>query len=149
MTLELHLNCSALDKELHTVEIEEIEEKQALTVVKEPGDLSAPEGSSSEMPAALMACAVNQIKPVCSYIKSLSHESENSVQTELSTVTDITVDYISSNGLLDIDCEMLGDDVVESDFFPSFQSPFSEPLVSFGGRLTLDSVKMDWNGLFN
>nr|XP_023650239.1 interleukin-12 receptor subunit beta-2-like isoform X2 [Paramormyrops kingsleyae] len=149
MTLELHLNCSALDKEPHTVEIEEIEEKQALTVIEEPGDLSAPEGSSSEMPTALVTCAVNQIKPVCSYIKSLSHESDNSVQTELSTVTDITVDYISSNGLLDMDCEMLGDDVVESDFFPSFQSPFSEPLVSFGGRLTLDSVKMDWNGLFN
>ncbi|XP_048831849.1 interleukin-12 receptor subunit beta-2 isoform X2 [Brienomyrus brachyistius] len=149
MTLELHLNCSALDKEPHTMEIEEIEEKQALTVVEEAGGSSAPEGSTSEIPAAIMNCAVNQIKPVCSYIKSFSHESDNSVQTELSTVTDITVDYISSNGLLDMDCEMLPDDVVESDFFPSFQSTFSGPLVSFGGRLTLDSVKMDWNGLFN
>nr|XP_021332417.1 interleukin-12 receptor subunit beta-2 isoform X1 [Danio rerio] len=83
----------------------------------------------------------------CTYIKSFSQESDSSDATQITRNTDISEDYISTHGAIsggeeeeDEEKEMGLD---EFEFFPSIRSPFLEPLVSTGGKLTLDVVKID------
>ncbi|XP_076578979.1 interleukin-12 receptor subunit beta-2 [Chaetodon auriga] len=89
------------------------------------------------------------LSPLTTYIKSLSHDSDSSYHTQ--TSLDTTVDYISSHGMGNMDeedqeeedqeefAEMLG-------FFPSLNM-VTGPLA-FGGKLTLDAVKIDCNDFF-
>ncbi|XP_041695156.1 interleukin-12 receptor subunit beta-2 [Coregonus clupeaformis] len=80
-----------------------------------------------------------------SYLKSFSQESGSSGQTQDSQGTDMTVEYISTHVLGSREeKEEEGLDVMG--FFPCPQnplSPFMNPLVSFGGKLTLDAVRID------
>ncbi|XP_024277498.1 interleukin-12 receptor subunit beta-2 [Oncorhynchus tshawytscha] len=80
-----------------------------------------------------------------SYLKSFSQESGSSGQTQGSQGTDMTVDYISTHVLEGREeKEEEGLDVMG--FFSCPQnplSPFMNPLVSFGGKLTLDAVRID------
>ncbi|XP_051752447.1 interleukin-12 receptor subunit beta-2 isoform X1 [Ctenopharyngodon idella] len=83
----------------------------------------------------------------CTYIKSFSQESSSSDATQSTRTTDYTDDYISTHGAIsggeeeeDQEEEACLD---EFEFFPSTQSPFLEPLVLTGGKLTLDAVKID------
>uniref|UniRef100_A0A8B9L2N9 Interleukin 12 receptor, beta 2a n=1 Tax=Astyanax mexicanus TaxID=7994 RepID=A0A8B9L2N9_ASTMX len=76
-----------------------------------------------------------------SYLKSLSHESGSSDTTQASRGTDMTVDYISSHGVLSGDEDE--EEVDDENFFPCPTSPFLSPLMSIGGKLTLDTVKID------
>ncbi|XP_050969127.1 interleukin-12 receptor subunit beta-2 [Labeo rohita] len=84
--------------------------------------------------------------PICAYIKSFSQESSSSDATQITRITDITEDYISTHGAIsggeeEDEEEETGLD--EFEFFPSTHSPFLEPLVLSGGKLTLDVVKID------
>lgn len=91
--------------------------------------------------------------PLTTYIKSLSQDSDSSDLTHTSMDTSTTVDYISSHGPGDLDEE--GEDEEEEEdeeefvgtnFFTS-QNIFAEPLA-FGGKLTLDAVKIDCSNFF-
>uniref|UniRef100_I3J319 Interleukin 12 receptor, beta 2a n=1 Tax=Oreochromis niloticus TaxID=8128 RepID=I3J319_ORENI len=81
------------------------------------------------------------------YIKSLSHDSDSSDHTH--TSLDTTVDYISSHEPGNLDEE--DDEEKCGEFldmpFISNQNIFIEPLV-FGGKLTLDAVKIDCSDFF-
>ncbi|XP_036375741.1 interleukin-12 receptor subunit beta-2 [Megalops cyprinoides] len=90
-----------------------------------------------------------QGQPSCPYIKSFSHESDSSEQTHESRSTEVTVDYISSHGLLAEGGEEVEDEEDVLNFFPCTQSLFLEPLTSFGGNLTLDAVKIDCSGFMD
>ncbi|TRY77659.1 hypothetical protein DNTS_005804, partial [Danionella cerebrum] len=79
----------------------------------------------------------------CTYIKSFSFESDSSDDTNNTSSTDITDDYIISHETLSVG----GDEGDKNDeelsldefkFFPSIHCPFLEPWVSAGGMLTLD-----------
>ncbi|KAF4112282.1 interleukin-12 receptor subunit beta-2 isoform X2 [Onychostoma macrolepis] len=83
---------------------------------------------------------------ICTYIKSFSQESSSSDATQITRITDMTEDYISTHGAIsggeeEDEEEEMGLD--EFEFFPSTHSPFLEPLVLTGGKLTLDVVKID------
>lgn len=82
---------------------------------------------------------------ICTYIKSFSQESSSSDATQITRITDMTEDYISTQGAIsggeEEDEEEMGLD--EFEFFPSTHTPFLEPLVLTGGKLTLDVVKID------
>ncbi|KAK2889271.1 hypothetical protein Q8A67_014646 [Cirrhinus molitorella] len=84
--------------------------------------------------------------PICTYIKSFSQESNSSDATQITRITDLTEDYISTHGAIsggeeEDEEEETGLD--EFEFFPSTHNPFLEPLVLTGGKLTLDVVKID------
>ncbi|MEQ2192476.1 hypothetical protein XENOCAPTIV_012155 [Xenoophorus captivus] len=84
--------------------------------------------------------------PLATYIKSLSHDSDSSSHTQ--TSLDTTVDYISSHGQVNLDNydEEDEEEFPEMQFFPSL-SILMEPL-GFGGKLTLDAVKIDCSDFF-
>ncbi|KAG1938532.1 interleukin-12 receptor subunit beta-2 [Pimephales promelas] len=85
----------------------------------------------------------------CVYIKSFSQESSSSNATQITRTTDYTEEYISTHGAISGGEEEEDDDkeqeafLDEFEFFPSTHSPFLEPLVLTGGKLTLDVVKID------
>lgn len=83
--------------------------------------------------------------PVTTYIKSFSHDSDTSEQTHTSVDTNTTVDYISSHSPENL-CEEDEDGEREGEFadihFSPSQNIFMESL-QFGGKLTLDAVKID------
>ncbi|XP_030583586.1 interleukin-12 receptor subunit beta-2 [Archocentrus centrarchus] len=81
------------------------------------------------------------------YIKSFSHDSDSSDHTH--TSLDTTVDYISSHGPGNFDEEDDEEKVEEFTDMPFIASHniFIEPLV-FGGKLTLDAVKIDCSDFF-
>lgn len=151
MKLQLHLSDSSMsEEEPNTVEVEEFPQE------KLPGDERiGPEGTLR--PVSLQADSrPYQHNTVSSYLKSFSNESGGSDATQASRSTDITVDYISTHGVMsggeekeeqddhDDDDYDDGDEEHEVfDFFPCPKNPFLEPLISFGGKLTLDSVKID------
>ncbi|XP_067230916.1 interleukin-12 receptor subunit beta-2 isoform X2 [Chanodichthys erythropterus] len=83
----------------------------------------------------------------CTYIKSFSQESSSSNATQSTRTTDYTDDYISTHGAISGGEEEEDEEeeacLDEFEFFPSTHSPFLEPLVLTGGKLTLDAVKID------
>uniref|UniRef100_A0A671T0H6 Interleukin-12 receptor subunit beta-2-like n=1 Tax=Sinocyclocheilus anshuiensis TaxID=1608454 RepID=A0A671T0H6_9TELE len=85
---------------------------------------------------------------ICTYIKSFSQESSSSDATQITRITDITEDYISTHGAIsggeeEDEYEEEERSLNEFELFPSTHSPFLEPLVLTGGKLTLDVVKID------
>ncbi|XP_041646819.1 interleukin-12 receptor subunit beta-2 isoform X2 [Cheilinus undulatus] len=86
--------------------------------------------------------------PLTTYIKSLSHDSDTSDKTETSLDTNSTIDYISSHGLGEID-----EEDQEEEEFPQTMGFFSSHNIfmgslEFGGKLTLDAVKIDCTDFF-
>ncbi|KAF7711852.1 interleukin-12 receptor subunit beta-2 isoform X2 [Silurus meridionalis] len=156
MKLQLHLSDSSMsEEEPNTVEVEEFPQEtfsKGETVSTEetlhPGKLQA---ESSPYHTNIPS----------SYLKSFSNESSSSDTTQASRSTDITVDYISTHGVTSgQEDEDEDDDVYECDdggesehkafeFFPCPKSPFLQPLISIGGKLTLDSVKIDCSDLLD
>lgn len=129
MKLHLHPNDSTMSEEPDTVEVQEFPQ------VLPPADKSSDSGNLA-VPSAHQQPGITS-----SYLKSLSHGSSSSESTQVSTGTDITVDYISTHGVMSED---EGDDADEMiGFFHCTQSHFLEPLMSVGGKLTLDSVRID------
>nr|XP_046246522.1 interleukin-12 receptor subunit beta-2 [Scatophagus argus]XP_046246523.1 interleukin-12 receptor subunit beta-2 [Scatophagus argus] len=87
--------------------------------------------------------------PLSTYIKSFSHDSDSSNHTQ--TSLDTTIDYISAHGLGNMDEEDQEEDREDEfaeimGFLPSHHI-ITEPL-EFGGKLTLDTVKIDCSDLF-
>ncbi|XP_028260511.1 interleukin-12 receptor subunit beta-2 [Parambassis ranga] len=86
--------------------------------------------------------------PPTTYIKSFSHDSDSSDHTQTSLDTNTTVEYISSHALdlSDEEDAEVEEESVDIHFFPSHNT-FKEPL-EFGGKLTLDAVKIDCSDIF-
>ncbi|XP_070689061.1 interleukin-12 receptor subunit beta-2 [Pempheris klunzingeri] len=140
-------NVTKEEEEPILVNVEELPERSG--DICAPTDVSSqqlpPQTSSSHTdPAAL-------VYPLTTYIKSLSQDSDSSDHTQASLDTNTTVDYISSHGLesMDKDEEDQEEDrefVGMLGFLPS-HNIVMEPL-GFGGKLTLDSVKIGCNDFF-
>lgn len=104
-------------------------------------------GASSQTPSLCRLSPVSKptvmLYPLTTYIKSFSHDSSSSNQTSLET--NATVDYISAHEPEDEEeeeeefPEMTG-------FFPSHN--FFIDSLEFGGKLTLDTVKINCGEFF-
>ncbi|MCJ8729794.1 hypothetical protein PDJAM_G00110580 [Pangasius djambal] len=141
MKLQLHLSDSSMsEEEPNTVEVEEFSQE------KLPEETISTEETLHSVNLQAES-APYQHNITSSYLKSFSNESSSSDATQASRSTDITVDYISTHGVMsggEEEDEDDGDEEQEAfDFFPCPKSPFLEPLISIGGKLTLDSVKID------
>lgn len=144
MNLQLQQSNSSVtteEEEPILVEVEELP-KQSSGVSSQLPPQTGP--SPATEPATLLY-------PLTTYIKSFSHDSDSSDHTQTSLDTNTTGDYISSHGPGNMDeedqeeeedeefAEMLG-------FFPSHNIVIGP--LGFGGKLTLDAVKIDCNGFF-
>ena len=110
-------------------------------------DAGAPCSSSPTCPTSLRTTSKPDVLlyPRSTYIKSLSHNSSISKQTSLDTNT--TVEYISAHEPGQEEEEEEEEDFPEMiGFFPSHNFVM-EPL-EFGGKLTLDAVKINCGELF-
>lgn len=137
MKLQLQTSISSVTAEEDPilVEVEELPQQRC--------DARAP-GSSSQPPSPARLSPTSKpgvlLYPGTTYIKSFSHDSSSSKQTSLDTNT--TVDYISAHEPEqeeDEEEELIG-------FFPSHDFVL-EPL-EFGGKLTLDAVRINCGELF-
>ncbi|KAI1892133.1 hypothetical protein AGOR_G00150820 [Albula goreensis] len=144
---QLYLGDSSLSEEPLTVEVQEF---QKSWTSQDPCRMSPPSVDTDDLHLLLQPSRSPQaISPLyqgqltCSYIKSFSHESDSSEQTQESRSTDVTVDYISSHGMLGDGGDTAAEDECLEDFFPCPQSPFLDALFPCGGKLTLDAVKID------
>ncbi|KAJ8277930.1 hypothetical protein GJAV_G00081800 [Gymnothorax javanicus] len=144
-------NSSQSEEEQHTVEVQECHMPWEV-VNPDYRSTSPPAGSTTDLCLLLQpnhspteATPVYDGQLTFSYIKSFSHESDSSQQTQESKSTDVTVDYISSHGLLadSSEVEVEDDSLCDLNFFPYPQSPFRESVFPSGGKLTLDAVKID------
>uniref|UniRef100_A0A8C4XAN5 Interleukin 12 receptor subunit beta 2 n=2 Tax=Erpetoichthys calabaricus TaxID=27687 RepID=A0A8C4XAN5_ERPCA len=79
------------------------------------------------------------------YIRNMSQETE--ISSDAPEFCD--VDYISSNLLHMESSQEESSGFMEDSFSPFPCSPFSEPLILFGGKLTLDAVKIDCNSFLD
>ncbi|XP_034440081.1 interleukin-12 receptor subunit beta-2 isoform X1 [Hippoglossus hippoglossus] len=111
---------------------------------RQSGDISTSTNASSQLPPQIsLSLDVTPPYPATTYIKSLSQDSDSSDHTQSTTV-----DYISSHGLGDMEEDQEEEDQEEEEeeemlgFFPSHHL-FSGPM-GFGGKLTLDAVKIDF-----
>ncbi|XP_068175173.1 interleukin-12 receptor subunit beta-2 isoform X2 [Antennarius striatus] len=87
--------------------------------------------------------------PPTTYIKSFSQDSESSNHTQTSLDTNIPVDYLASHiqETMNEEQEDEDEDFPEMEsFFPSYNTSI-EPL-DFGGKLTLDAVKISSSDFF-
>ncbi|XP_062853151.1 interleukin-12 receptor subunit beta-2 [Trichomycterus rosablanca] len=142
MKLHLHLNDSTIsEEEPDTVEVQEFPQEELLLAEIPPANETL-HSEKQQVQQLRVPSASYQSNITSPYLKSFSHESSSSDATQASRGTDITVDYISTHGAMseeddnEEEMEVFG-------FFPCPQSPFLEPLMSVGGKLTLDSVKID------
>lgn len=88
--------------------------------------------------------------PLTTYIKTFSHDSDGSEQTHTSMDTNTTVDYISSHSpenLYEEDEDVEREEEFADIHFSPSQNIFMESL-QFGGKLTLDAVKIDCSNFF-
>ncbi|CAK6955179.1 interleukin-12 receptor subunit beta-2 [Scomber scombrus] len=146
MNLPLQLSDSSFTEEDEPILVD-VEE-----LPKQICDISAPTNVSSQLPETQPATL---LYPLTTYIKSFSHDSDSSDQTHTSLETNTTIDYISSHGLGNMDEEdQEEEEKMEEEeefvevlgFLPSHNA-FMEPLM-FGGKLTLDAVKIDCSSFF-
>ncbi|XP_060934517.1 interleukin-12 receptor subunit beta-2 [Limanda limanda] len=130
-----HSNSSTTEEEEEEPILVEIEE-----LPRQSGSISISTNVSSQLPPQISrSLDATPPYPATTYIKSLSHDSDSSDHTQSSTV-----DYISSHGLGDMEEDQEEEDQEEEmlGFSPSHHL-FSGPM-SFGGKLTLDAVKIDF-----
>lgn len=126
------------------VDVEELPEQSDIGTTADVGPQLRRQTSTTEPDV--------QLYPPTTYIKSLSHDSNSSNHTQTSLDTNMTVDYISSHGLGYMDEEDQEEEEDEEEFvdtmgfYPS-QNIVIDPML-FGGKLTLDTVKMDCGSLF-
>lgn len=150
MNLQLQVSSSSVtegEEEPILVDVEELP--------KQSSDTQTPADVSSQLPPQTSLSPLTEpaspLYHLTTYIKSFSHDSDSSNHTQTSLDTNTTADYISSHGLGNMDEE---DQEEEDDkefaemhgFFPS-HNVFIESL-EFGGKLTLDAVKIDCNDFF-
>lgn len=158
--MQLYLSVSDMsvseEAEPDTLEVQEMS-RESLMVEEEARDQDELSSSSSRRSSLTQRgkCVTSYTLncPPSAYLKSYSQESD---ETQASRSTELTVDYLSTPEMLDGDSdaeggrgeeEEEGDEEDEEEggmggtlFLPC---PLFHPGVSFGGRLTLDSVKVD------
>lgn len=155
MKLQLQLsNCSVTEEE------DDEEEDPILVDVEELPKQScdnstAPDVSSQLLPQTRLSHTTEPdaiLYPATTYIKSFSHDSDSSNYTHTSGETNTTVDYISAHEPEHLDEEYQdGEDDEEQfpfmmDFSPSHCNAREE--MQIGGKLTLDTVKINCSNLF-
>ncbi|XP_072540439.1 interleukin-12 receptor subunit beta-2 [Salminus brasiliensis] len=143
MKLHLYLSDSSMsEEEPDTVEVQELpQEKLKREIVPTEGGRHSVSNLSVQKQEHHIPSSPYQPTTTSSYLKSFSHESSSSDNTQDSRSTDLTVEYISTHGVLSGEEE--DDDDENENFFPCPTSPFLDPLMSVGGKLTLDTVKID------
>ncbi|KAM6921143.1 interleukin-12 receptor subunit beta-2 [Xenentodon cancila] len=117
-------------------------------VFKQTSDTSVPTNISSQLPLLTNLSPDTELPgllypALTTYIKSFSHDSDSSNNTQTSPDTNSTFDDFPSQGpgnTGDWD-ENEEEEFTDINFFPS-HNIFMEPL-EFGGKLTLDAVKID------
>lgn len=142
VSLHIYLRDSCVNQDPDTVEVQELpEESWSPENVAQCSDTSGPaEGSTDILSHLLNSPGMNY--PQSSYLKSFSQQSDESNQTQASQ--DTAVVYISSHGLGAGEEEQ--EEEEEDAFFPCSLNVFMEPL-GFGGKLTLDAVRIDCSEL--
>lgn len=140
MQLQTSISSVTAEEDPVLVEVEELTQQRC--DARAPGSTSQPPSPSRLSPTSKPDVL---LYPRTTYIKSFSHDSGSSKQTSLDTNT--TVDYISAHE------PEQGEDEEEEEEFPEGISFFPshdfviEPL-EFGGKLTLDTVKINCGELF-
>lgn len=144
MNLQLQpSNSSATEEEEEPILVNVEELPKQSSDIHTPTDVSSqllPQTSLSHTDPA------TPLYPITTYIKSFSQDSDSSNHTQTSLDTNTTIDYISSHGPGNMDEEDQEEDeefVEMLGFFPSHNI-----VMGFGGKLTLDAVKIDCNDLF-
>ncbi|XP_029355668.1 interleukin-12 receptor subunit beta-2 isoform X2 [Echeneis naucrates] len=120
-------------------------------VPKQNCDISRPTNVFSEVPPQIGLSPTTdgptQLYPLSTYIKSFSQDSDSSDHTQTSMDTNTTVGYISSHGMGYMEEEEEEEDEDEMMGFLPSQNIFIDTLI-FGGKLTLDAVKIEFSGDF-
>ncbi|KAI3368932.1 hypothetical protein L3Q82_025903 [Scortum barcoo] len=152
MNLQLQLSNSTVnegEEEPILVDVEELPRQSSDT--QTPADVTPHLHPQTSLSHSMEP--VTPLYPPTTYIKSFSHDSDSSDHTQTSMDTNTTAYYISSHGLGTMDEEDFQEDEEEDGefvnklgFFPS-DNIFTEPL-DFGGKLTLDAVKINCNDFF-
>ncbi|XP_028857444.1 interleukin-12 receptor subunit beta-2 isoform X2 [Denticeps clupeoides] len=141
MTLNLYLSDSSMsEEEPDTVEVQEVPREKLVPDIFE----NITRMSSAQLSGGCLkqdTAPSYSIRATGTYIKSFSQDSD---ETQVSQSTDLTVEYISTHGMMGCGSEVEEDDEddesMERQFIPC---PLFEPFLSVGGKLTLDSVKID------
>lgn len=144
MKLQLQLsNCGVTEEEEQEPILVDVEE-----LPKQSCDIRVPPDDSSQLPpqTGLSLSTEQDVLryPLTTYIKTFSHDSDSSNHTQNSL--DTTSDYISSHRPGHMAEEDYEDEDDALGFLPS-HTIFMEPL-EFGGKLTLDAVKIDCGDFF-
>ncbi|XP_070765147.1 interleukin-12 receptor subunit beta-2 [Enoplosus armatus] len=149
MNLQLQPSNSSVTEEEEEPILVDVEE-----LPKQSSDICTPTNVSSQLPPQTGPSPLTEpstvLYPPTAYIKSFSHDSDSSDHTQTSLDTNTTVDYISTHGLGNMDEEEEEEEeaeFVETLGFFSGHNIFTESL-GFGGKLTLDAVKIDFNDFF-
>lgn len=149
MNLQLQLSNSTVTEEEEEPILVDVEE-----LPKQSSGIFTSKHASSQLRSMVSLSPENQpttqLYPLTTYIKSFSHDSDSSDHTQTSLDTNTTVDYISSHGMGAMEEDDLEEEQEEEEepegemlgFFPS-QNIFLDTL-DFGGKLTLDAVKIDF-----
>lgn len=138
LQLQSSISSTTAEDDSILVEVEELPQQSR--------DFRAP-GASSQAPSPTHLTPVSKpgvlLYPPTAYIKSFSHDSDSSVQTSLGM--NLTVDYISAHEPeQEIEEEEEFAEMIS--FFPSHN--FVMDPLEFGGKLTLDAVKINCGELF-
>ncbi|KAL6458073.1 hypothetical protein MHYP_G00333030 [Metynnis hypsauchen] len=147
MKLQLYLSDSSMsEEEPDTVEVQELPQEKLLQGESVPVDGARQSVSNFKVEAQEVHVPSSPYQPITtsSYLKSLSNSSDT---TQASRNTDITVDYISTHGVLSGEEDDEEEEMDVMGFFPCPTSPFLDPLMPTGGKLTLDIVKIDCSDL--
>ena len=132
------------------VDVEEVPKQNSDTSIStNVSSLLPPQSSSLSSSLSPDTKSATLLYPLTTYIKSFSHDSENSDHTQTSLDTNTTIDYISTHGLENMEEEDQEEEEGFTEMLGFFPSPnvFIEQL-GFGGKLTLDAVKIDCSNFF-
>ncbi|XP_018609073.2 interleukin-12 receptor subunit beta-2-like [Scleropages formosus] len=141
---KLNLCSTPTTEEPPTVVIQEDPETREMSepVLPVGGITWGPGSSSSPAPSPTKGRALSLYLLPCSDMDGPCSEN-GSKQMENCGILK-SIDYITSNGLQDMDSEEGEDeDDCLGDFFPCPQGPFIQPLFLGGGQLTLNDVKIN------
>ncbi|TKS74770.1 Interleukin-12 receptor subunit beta-2 [Collichthys lucidus] len=143
MNLQLQHSNSTVTEEEEEPILVDVEE-----LPKQSSDPHAPPDDSSQSPPQTSPSPMSTLlyPALTTYIKSYSHDSDSSDQTQ--TSLDTTIDYISSHGMGNLDEEDQEDEEEFTGMLGFFPSNIVLDSLSFGGKLTLDAVKIDCNDFF-
>ncbi|KAL2089752.1 hypothetical protein ACEWY4_014440 [Coilia grayii] len=147
--VSLHLYLSdwsvSEEEEPDTLEVREMS-SESLVAPDSPVALSRSSSASLKQDECI---TYTLSSPPGAYLKSFSQESD---QTQGSRNTEVTVDYISTHEMLGGESDREGEGEEEEDYMdrtPFLPCPLFDPQLRIGGKLTLNSVKIDCSSLLD